>query len=95
MFLQGLVNSKQQGDSIPFNAVIKEKSIAFTDSKIERLEHFSHNQLKKYAFREAKLQVIENEDDIYIVFNLQLYDLKEHVLEKPMYLPSNKLHAVS
>ena len=77
---------EQQGDTIPFTATIKEKIIAFTNSKIDRVEHYSYNQLKKYSFKEAKLQVVENEDDIYIVGNLKLYDLKEKEPEKPMYI---------
>jgi hypothetical protein len=78
--------SEKEGDSIAFNAIIKQKVIEFKNSNIDRIEHFSKNNPKKYAFREAKLQVIENQEDVYIVGNLQLYDLTERENEKPMYL---------
>lgn len=78
--------SEKEGDSIAFNATIKQKMIDFEKSKIERIEHFSKNNPKKYEFREAKLQVIENQEDVYIVGNLQLYDIREHENEKPMYI---------
>jgi uncharacterized protein len=77
---------EQAGDSIAFTATVNEKNIVFANSSIERVEHFSHNQLKKYSFKEAQLQLVENQDDLYIVGNLQLYDIKESEPEKPMYL---------
>ena len=78
--------SEKEGDSITFNAIIKQKMIDFKNSNIDRIEHFSKNSPKKYEFREAKLQVVENQADVYIVGNLQLYDLTERENEKPMYL---------
>lgn len=78
--------SEKEGDSIAFDATIKQKMIVFKNNKIDRIEHFSRNSPKQYAFRYAKLQVIENQEEVYIVGNLQLYDTKEDENEKPMYL---------
>lgn len=78
--------SEKEGDSIAFNATIKQYMIDFKNSKIDRIEHFHKNSPKEYDFREAKLQVVENQEEVYIVGNLQLYDIKEHENEKPMYL---------
>jgi len=50
---------EQAGDSIAFTAAVNEKNIVFANSKIERIEHFSHNQPKQYTFKEAQLQLIE------------------------------------
>ena len=78
--------AEKDGDSIAFTAELKEKMIAFKNSKIDRVEHFYKDSPKQYAFRNAKLQVIETTEDVYIVGNLQLYDTKEEENEKPMYL---------
>lgn len=78
--------AEKDGDSIAFTAELKEKMIAFKKSKIDRIEHFYKNSPKQYAFRNAKLQVIETTEDVYIAGNLQLYDTKEAENEKPMYL---------
>lgn len=77
---------EQAGDSIAFTATVNEKNIVFTNSTIERIGHFSHNQPKKYTFRKAQLQLVENQDDLYIVGNLQLYDIQQNEPEKPIYL---------
>jgi uncharacterized protein len=78
--------AEKDGDSIAFTAELKEKHIAFKKSKIDRVEHFHKNSPRVYTFKNAKLQVIETTEDIYIVGNLQLYDTKEEENEKPMYL---------
>jgi hypothetical protein len=77
---------EQEGDSIGFKAAIEEKAIVFEDSKIDRLNHYDTPVLKSYKFKNAKLQIIENLDDTYIIGNLQLYNIKQHENEKPMYL---------
>jgi TPR repeat protein len=77
---------EQEGDSINFKATIEEKTIAFEDTQIDRLNHYDVPVLKSYMFKNAKLQIIENQDDTYIIGNLQLYNIKERENEKPMYL---------
>jgi uncharacterized protein len=78
--------AEKEGDSIAFTAELKEKMIGFKKSKIDRVEHFFKDRPKQYAFKNAKLQVIETTEDVYIVGNLQLYDTTEEENEKPMYL---------
>jgi uncharacterized protein len=78
--------AEKEGDSIAFTAELKEKMMTFKKSKIDRVEHFYKNSPKQYAFKNAKLQVIETTEDVYIVGNLQLYDTTEEENEKPMYL---------
>ena len=78
--------TEKEGDSIAFTAVIEDKMIVFENSRIDRIEHFSKDNPRQYVFRDAKLQVIENGEEVYIVGNLQLYDINEHENEKPMYL---------
>ncbi len=78
--------AEKEGDSIAFTAAIKEKMIVFSNSKIERIEHFFKDKPKEFVFKNAKLQVIANQDDLYLVGNLQLFDTHEKELEKPMYL---------
>ena len=78
--------AEQEGDSIHFKATLEEKRIVFEDSKIDRLNRYVEPVLKTYKFKQAKLQVLEYQDEVYIVGNLQLYDLKQHENEKPMYL---------
>ncbi|AWG22286.1 hypothetical protein FFWV33_12535 [Flavobacterium faecale] len=78
--------TEQEGDSLAFKATLEEKRILFNDSKIDRLNRYVEPVMKSYKFKEAKLQLLENEDDIYIVGNLQLYNIKQHENEKPMYL---------
>jgi hypothetical protein len=73
---------EQEGDSIGFKATIEEKSIAFEDTKIDRLNHYDTPVLKSYKFKNAKLQIIENLDDTYIIGNLQLYNIKQPENEK-------------
>jgi TPR repeat protein len=77
---------EHEGDSIHFKALLEEKRIVFEDSKIDRLNRYLEPVLQTYKFKEAKLQVLENQDDVYIVGNLQLYNIKQHENEKPMYL---------
>ena len=75
-----------EGDSIHFQATIEEKNIVFKDTKIDRLNHYVNPVMSSYSFKNAKLQIIDTPDDVYIVGNLQLYDIKERENEKPMYL---------
>lgn len=74
------------GDSTRFTAEIQENSIVFKDSKIDRTEHFYKGSLNSYEFKEAQLQVVQTEELLYLVGNLQLYNIKERENEKPMYL---------
>lgn len=78
--------AEQEGDSVNFKATLEEKRITFEDSKIDRLNRYVEPVLKTYKFKQAKLQVLEYQDDVYIVGNLQLYNIKQHENEKPMYL---------
>ncbi|NRS87714.1 TPR repeat protein [Flavobacterium sp. 7E] len=77
---------EQEADSVTFQAILEEKKIVFKDSKIDRVPRSGEMVMRSYKFKEAKLQLLEHQDDLYIVGNLQLYDSKEHENEKPMYL---------
>ncbi|MBP6411574.1 MAG: SEL1-like repeat protein [Pseudarcicella sp.] len=77
---------EHEGDSIAFKATIEDKEIAFQDTKIDRFNHYDIPALESYQFKNAKLQIIENHDDIYLVGNLQLFNTKYQENEKPMYI---------
>jgi len=77
---------EQEGDSIAFKATMKKKFIEFDDSKIDRLNRYQEPILETYKFNEAKLQVLTTEDALYLAGNLQLYNIKQHENEKPMYV---------
>ena len=77
---------EQAGDSIAFQANIEEKAIVFEDTKINRLEQNLKAEMITYSFKNAKLQIVANEEDLYLAGNLQLYNIKERENEKPMYL---------
>ncbi|MFH6991772.1 T9SS type A sorting domain-containing protein [Flavobacterium sp. FlaQc-48] len=77
---------EQAGDSVGFKAVIDEKSIRFTDSKIDRANHYVNPTISTYQFNQAQLQIIENQGDLYIAGNLQLYNIQQRENEKPMYI---------
>lgn len=74
------------GDTVAFTAKIQEDAIVFQDSKIDRLEHYNGNKPVNYEFREAKLQLVQSQESLFLVGNLQLYNIKERENEKPMYL---------
>ncbi|WP_418262575.1 T9SS type A sorting domain-containing protein [Flavobacterium faecale] len=76
---------EQEGDSISFNASIQANEILFNNTQIGRAID-RQTSIDNFEFKNAKLQVVENQDDIYIVGNLQLYNTKERENEKPMYL---------
>jgi TPR repeat protein len=75
-----------QGDTAPFTAQMQDNTILFKDSKIDRTEHFYKGKLVSYQFKEAQLQLLQSTESLYLVGNLQLYNLKVHEPEKPMYL---------
>jgi uncharacterized protein len=77
---------EQAGDSIAFKATIEEKAIVFNNSKIDRIKRDIEPVLSTFKFKHAKLQILENKGDLYIAGNLQLYNIKEHENEKPMYI---------
>lgn len=74
------------GDTVVFTAKIQENAIVFHDSKIDRTEHFYKDTIASYDFKEAKLQLLQTDESLFIVGNLQLYNIKERENEKPMYL---------
>lgn len=74
------------GDTVAFTAQIQEDAIVFHDSKIDRTEHFYKGSLNAYAFKDAKLQLLQTDESLFLVGNLQLYNIKERENEKPMYL---------
>lgn len=74
------------GDTVTFNAEIQENAIVFHDSKVDRTEHFYQDKLNTYEFKEAKLQILQNNESLFLVGNLQLYNIEERENEKPMYL---------
>jgi uncharacterized protein len=78
--------TEEEGDHVTFNAILENKSIVFNNSKIDRLNRYIEPQLVTFKFSKAKLQILENEENVYIVGNLQLYNLKQHENEKPMFL---------
>lgn len=77
---------EKQGDSIAFQASIEEDNIVFKDTKIDRLDRSLTPELNSFSFKNAKLQIVTTGEDVYLVGNLQLYNLKAHENEKPMYL---------
>ncbi|MFB9108962.1 T9SS type A sorting domain-containing protein [Flavobacterium gyeonganense] len=74
------------GDTVTFKAQIQEDAIVFKDSKIDRTEHFYKGSLNRYEFKDARLQLLQTDESLFIVGNLQLYNIKERENEKPMYL---------
>ncbi len=78
--------AEKEGDSISFNATIEEKAIVFNNTKIDRYVNLPEPKLVTFMFKNAKLQIIENQEDIYIAGNLQLYNIKEREDEKPMFI---------
>ncbi|MFW0739913.1 T9SS type A sorting domain-containing protein [Flavobacterium sp. T12S277] len=83
--LSGIWKEKE-GDQAQFKAEITPDAIVFENSQIDRIEHFSNNIPKTYEFKQAKVQYLEKDNEVFIAGNIQLYDLKEHENEKPMYL---------
>lgn len=80
------------GDTVAFNAEIQENAIIFQDTKIDRTEHFYKGSLNTYEFKEAQLQLLQTDESLFLVGNLQLYNIKERENEKPMYLILEKKH---
>ncbi|MBS7256358.1 T9SS type A sorting domain-containing protein [Flavobacterium branchiicola] len=87
--LSGVWN-EEHGDSAPFTAQIMENAIVFEDSKIDRTEHFYKDTIATYSFKEAKIQLIDADESLFIVGNLQLYNIKEKENERPMYIILDK-----
>lgn len=77
---------EEEGDTVAFSAEIQENAIVFKDSKIDRTEHFYKGSLNTYEFKEAQLQLLQTEESLFLVGNLQLFNIKERENEKPMYL---------
>lgn len=77
---------EEDGDVALFAALIQENAIMFQDSKIDRKDHFHNNSPTTYEFKEAKLQLLQTPESIFLIGNLQLYNIKERENEKPMYL---------
>jgi uncharacterized protein len=77
---------EKEGDSISFNAKIEEKAIVFDNTKIDRFVRSLEPTLVTFKFKKAKLQILESKEDVYLAGNLQLYNIKEHEDEKPMFL---------
>lgn len=82
------------GDSTTFSAKIQENNIIFKDSKIDRTEHFYKNKATSFEFREAQLQVLQTNASLFLVGNLQLYNIKELENDKPMYLILEKKQTI-
>lgn len=74
------------GDIVSFSAQIQENAIVFKNSKIDRTEHFYKGSLNTYEFKEAQLQLLQTNESLFLVGNLQLFNIKERENEKPMYL---------
>lgn len=85
-----VVWKEQAGDSVAFNAQIQENAIVFQDSKIDRTEHFYKDTVATYQFKEAKLQLLQTDESLFIIGNLNLYNIKERENERPMYLILDK-----
>lgn len=81
---------EEAGDTVTFNAQILENAIVFQDSKIDRTEHFYKDTVAAYEFKEAKLQLLQTDESLFIVGNLALYNIKERENERPMYLILDK-----
>lgn len=69
-----------------FTAQIQENAIVFQDSKIKRAEHYQKDSQVHYEFKEARLQLLETPESLFLVGNIQLYNIKHRENEKPMYL---------
>ncbi|MEO8236544.1 MAG: T9SS type A sorting domain-containing protein [Flavobacterium sp.] len=81
---------EEAGDTVAFNAQIQENAIVFQDSKIDRTEHFYKDTIATYQFKEAKLQLLQTDESLFIIGNLNLYNIKERENERPMYLILDK-----
>lgn len=74
------------GDTAQFTAQMQDNAILFQDSKIDRTEHFYKGRLNRYEFRTAQLQLLESPESLFLVGNLQLYNIQQREPEKPIYL---------
>lgn len=77
---------EEDGDTTPFTASIQENAITFQNSTINRIDHFHKDTPTEYEFKEAKLQLLETPESLFLVGNLQLYNIKERENERPMFL---------
>lgn len=82
-----------EGDTAIFTAKIQDDAIVFHDSKVGRLDHFHKDKPVLYDFKEAKLQLLQTDESLFIVGNLQLCSVRTRENEKPMYLILEKKQA--
>jgi len=68
------------------NATLTDSGLVFNNTSYERDEHYSPSKPVNFEFRDASFQLAKHGNEVYISGKLQLYSLKLHEPEKPIYV---------
>ena len=77
-----------EDDSLRVNirAGIKDSAVVFSDTKIEKKDHYHTVEPKVFEFRDARLQLVKQGDTVFLAGDVQLYSLEDKEPGRPTYI---------
>ena len=81
--LSGLWKEKDDNISLPFKAFLTNKGLVFENMEYKKTDHYSPVEPIRFDFKSASLQLLKNDDTVYLNGNLQLYSPDRQEPEKP------------
>jgi len=72
--------------SLAFDAAQTDSALIFTQAQYNRTDHYHPVTPVLWQFKKARLELVQNNDSVYLAGNLQLYSPKTKEPGKPLYI---------
>ena len=88
---------EEQHDTANIDAIFTDSSLNFNDTRYTKWDHYAtaHNKKEAMQFVNARLNLLQQPDSLYITGNVQLYDLERGVPGRPMYVHLSRASTIA
>ena len=78
--------SEEGIDSFKLNASLRLDSLVFNNTKYARKDHYSPDSAVKYSFQNAKLNLVQKGDSIFLAGNIEMFSPDRKEPSKPLFV---------
>ena len=77
---------EQEGPTVPLSAKLNGDSVIFNKTSYRLKDHYSWDKQITYDFNEAKLNLIQSEDSVYLSGSIEMFSPERNEPSKPVYI---------
>lgn len=78
--------TEPSGDTVAINGHVEGDSIVFSDMLTKRKDHYSLNKPITYKYKDARLNVVQSVDSVYVSGSIGMFSDERNEPSKPMYI---------